>query len=311
MWLPHIDGVPTRKLADEYGWSRAQAYARLSNELDLLPDNNTLTKDCCDPNKYSGILIIDGKFVKIRGYRHKIPFIYSIDYLTHDIPIILLSPAENEPSFLKLSQYLKNCNYPLKIVVCDDRSTLQTALKQYFPNVPIQLCLNHYVENIRRILHLRTNNQHYPFFYDLIEIIFNNYVNEEQLLKNLDNLTTKWQNQELEYCNIITDIYLRRQELFAYAKVPNCPNNTNLIELYNSHLNGRLKTIKGFESFSTAQRWLNAYTIRRRTKQLTDCEGRFKHLNGKNTLQLTLKEPTLLPDILGVKLSEKAPETER
>jgi transposase-like protein len=301
LWIPHIDGIPTRKLANEYNWSPAQIYARLSDELNLLPDNNTVTEYYCDPNKYSGILIVDGKFIKIRGYKHKIPFIYTLDYLTHDIPIIQLSSAENESSFLKIFEHLKDCDYPLKIVVCDDRSTLQTALKQYFPNVPVQLCLNHYVENIRLRLHIRTDLKHRAFFYNLIEKIFENYINEEQLFKNLDDLTTKWQDQELEYSRIITDIYLRRKELFAYVKVLNCPNNTNLIELYNSHLNGRLKTIKGFKSFATAQRWLNAYTIRRRTKQLTDCEKRFKHLNGKTTLQLTLKELTGLPEILGVK----------
>ena|ERR1039457_1708692 len=42
--------------------------------------------------------------------------------------------------------------------------------------------------------------------------------------------------------NVLADIEMRRNDLFAYRHFEGCPSNTNLIELYNSHLNGRLKT---------------------------------------------------------------------
>ena len=98
--------------------------------------------------------------------------------------------------------------------------------------------------------------------------------------------------------NIILEIHARQDEFFAYHKVPNCPNNTNLIELFNSHLNGRLETIKGFSSFQSAALWLNAYILRRRTLKFTDCDKKFKHLNGKCSLEMTIKKQPLWAIIL-------------
>lgn len=64
------------------------------------------------------------------------------------------------------------------------------------------------------------------------------------------------------------------------------PRTTNLIECFNSHLEGRLKSIKGFESITHARSWFNAYFIRRRLKPFTDCQGQFRFLNGKCSLEV-------------------------
>ena len=104
--------------------------------------------------------------------------------------------------------------------------------------------------------------------------------------------------------NIVRVINERKDDLFAYLEVPDCPNSTNLIELYNSHLQGRLKTIKGFEKFGSAVIWLNAYLIRRRTKPFTDCDAKFKHLNKHASLELTIKKQARWPEVftnLGIK----------
>ena len=98
--------------------------------------------------------------------------------------------------------------------------------------------------------------------------------------------------------NIIQEVERRKTELFAFRQVPDCPKSTNMIEAYNSHLQGRLKTIKGFQSFDSAKLWLNAYAIRRRTKALTDCKGKFKVLNKHASLELTIKKQARWPEIL-------------
>lgn len=69
----------------------------------------------------------------------------------------------------------------------------------------------------------------------------------------------------------------------------------NLIEYLNSHLHGRLKTIKGFESLSHADTWLNAYFLRRRIKKLTDCKGKFRYMNGKTGVSMTQKHGIDIP----------------
>lgn len=308
-WLPHIDGIPLRKLADENNLSPAQTYRKVLAEMDLLPDNTWLTAMYC--NRFCGILIVDGKYVKVKGYKEKIPFIFCLDYLTHDPIVGILARSESEEAFLKLFCLLKTCHYPLQIVVADDRSSLIPALKYHYPKAHVQLCQNHYVENIRQQLHVRTSKYHTHFFNSLCLHVFKEYTSDQQLNDALRYLLTKRAENNPQRQMIVMDIHRRRKELFAYAKILHCPQNTNLIELYNSHLNGRLKTIKGFKSFHAAERWLNAYLIRRRTKPFTDCDAKFKHLNGKCSLQMTLKKQAEWPEIFGVKTPEKTPEMKR
>jgi len=277
--------------------------------MNSLPDNTWLTAKYC--NRFCGILIVDGKYVKVKKYKEKIPFIYGIDYLTHDPIVGILATSESEEAFLKLFRLLKTCNYPLQIVVADDRSSLIPALKHYYPKAHNQLCQNHYIENIRQQLHIRTSGYHSHFFNSLCRHVFKEHTNEKQLNNAFHYMLVRRTDNDLIRQTIIMDIHRRRKELFAYTKISHCPQNTNLIELYNSHLQARLKSIKGFKSFNAAERWLNAYLIRRRTKPFTDCEVKFKKLNGKTSLQMTLKKQTKWPDILGVKTLEKAPKTER
>lgn len=274
-------------------------------EFDTLPDNAEITKECCT---YSpGILIVDGKFVKVRGYAEKIPFIYGMDYLSHDIPVVQLSTAESGKAFDQFFAQLNATGYPLRIVVADDRSAITAALKRHFPEALIQRCQGHYLENVRNVLHLRTDKNQSHFFNSLKKHVFTEYENDEKLNAALHHVLIKRCDNDPLKQNIVMDISNRRDELFAYKKISGCPTNTNLIELYNSHLNGRLKTIKGFKSFHAAERWLNAYTLRRRTKNLTDCSLKFKHLNGTCSLKQVLKNQALWPDILGI----QQPKTER
>jgi len=99
-WIPHIDGLSIRDLAIEHNLSGSQVYRRVKKEMNSLPDNTWLTLKYC--NRFCGILVVDGKFVKVRGYQKKIPFIYGIDYLTHDIPVGILIPSESTEAFKKV-----------------------------------------------------------------------------------------------------------------------------------------------------------------------------------------------------------------
>lgn len=312
LWLPHIDGVPERKLANEYGLSEGTVHGTIVTELDALPENSWLTKEYADLSKYSRILILDGKYVKVRGYEKKIPMLWGIDYLTHDIPVKLLVPSENETAFDRYFGLLEATGYAPDIVVVDDRAGIATALLRHFPHAKVQLCHVHFLENLRASLKIRTEGTHLQFFLKVLELMKTR--DGQQLKQRVAELVLRYEYTNVVYTQIILGIWGRRRELFAYLSVPECPNNTNLIELYNSHLNGRLKTVKGFKSFHSADRWLNAYLVRRRTKELTDCERRFKHLNGRCSLEIVAKDVEAvqkLKDKLGGKGEKKAPEIER
>ncbi len=267
-------------------------------EMEQLPKNDWLTKTLCDLARCHGILILDGKYVAVKGFDRKIPFLFGIDYLTHDIPHGELFLAEDEAAFSQYFQTLKNLGYNLRIVVADDRAGLKQALRKVFPYARLQLCQNHFLENIRVDLKIRSLPTYENFFYALKEKVFDGIKTDEQITEGLKYVKDKYAGQNFLLNNILADIENRRNDLFAYRHFDNCPNNTNLIELYNSHLNGRLKTIKGFQNLISARRWLNAWMIRRRTKTLTDCEKKFKHLNKHCSLEFTIKKQASWPDSL-------------
>ena len=303
LWVPHIDGIPFRKLGDEHGLSGKQAYVRVFDELKVLPNNTELTRVYCEYT--SGILIMDGKDIKVRGYAQKIPFIYGIDYETHDILFGILSRAEDENTFLEFFKILKTMDYPLRVVVADDRTSLPLALKQVYPDVPLQLCLNHYVENIRQQLHIRTDETHRHFFNALKKYVFDDYENDAHLTTALRQLwDERCENIPLRHA-ILLQIHKRRKELFVYQTIPNCPNNTNLIELFNSHFNARLRSLKGFKTKHHADLWLNGLLLRRRTKPFTDCGSKFRHLNGKCSLEMSIKKQAEWPEICGIKAPKR------
>lgn len=241
---------------------------------------------------------MDGKYIKVAGFTVRLPFLYGIDYLTHDIPYGALYPAEDYDAFLDFFLKLRALDYSPSIVVADDRAGLKQALNKVFPLCRLQLCHNHFLENIRKQLNIRSDDRYSHFFNSLRQHIF---------LSSTDDYSYQqaWRHVWREHTQgnpilqtILKDIDRRKTELFNYLKIPGAPNNTNLIELYNSHLNGRLRTIKGFQDVLSANRWLNAYLIRRRTKTLTDCEGKFKYLNQHCSLEFTIKKQAHWPEQL-------------
>lgn len=303
--MQYIDGTPMRKLADQNGISPAKVHEQLLKEMEQLPENTWLSERYCE--RWSGRLNVDGKYVAVKGYEKKIPFIYGIDFLTHDIPVGILAPSENEEAFTKFFRLLKACRYPLQIVICDEAQAIQPALIKYFPKARVQLCHVHYLENIRTRLQVRTLPKYRTFFSYLVEA----FRREHPFAKRqamLHGLLNSFGKRDMTIKLILIDIWAKRDLLFAFSfRMNQCPHTNNLIESFNSHLQGRLKTIKGFQSFKTAERWLNAWMVRRRMKPFTDCKAPFKHLNGKMSFEIVLRKNLKLPEIKGI----QAPKDER
>lgn len=275
-------------------------HTRLIGELDSLPTNEWLSQIYC--NRWSGILNIDGKYVDTKGYDKAIPFIYGVDFGTHDIPTGLLAPSENTEAFLKLFHNLKAAHYLLRLVICDEASALQPALARVFPEAHIQLCHNHYLENIRRALRIRSDTQYQQFFAD-VRRLFHHDDRQYDAGATLHALYTTYRHSDVCVA-VLTDIWNKREELFRYLEYRGqgllCPCTNNLIEGYNSHLEGRLKSIKGFGSFASAERWLNAWMLRRRFKPFTDCGEPFKHLNGRCSFEMSKRKNAPWPKIFGI-----------
>lgn len=130
-----------------------------------------------------------------------------------------------------------------------------------------------------------------------VETLFSRKMGREEFRSRASKIFGKYKDNDLAV-KVMLDISRRSKELLGYQDVPTIPRTNNLIESFNSHLEGRLKTIKGFESFDHANSWLNAYFVRRRLKPFTDCTKKFKHLNGKRSLEITLKDGEKIDNLL-------------
>ena len=171
------------------------------------------------------------------------------------------------------------------------------AARYIYPSVSIQTCQNHFLESIRRDLNIRSSKTYQPFFLSI----------ETVLREKLDPFSFNLRLQEVykEFKGVgderisfwIGEMIRRKEELLAYQKFPGSPATTNLVEAYNSHLNPRLNTLKGFQSYHSANLWINGYILRRRLKAFTDCGQYFKHLNGKRSLEESIKRGLNLPEL--------------
>jgi len=297
----HIKGTSIRTLAHREDKGIGGTYRQLVRELAMVPHNNDVTAWYCNWKRFGGSLVVDGKYVAVKGYDEKIPFIYGMDYVTHDIPICLLATSENFQAMVQFFTKLKNMNYPLKSVTCDENDAIRMAAQYVFPGVIVQICHVHFLENIRRTLKVRSEETYRGFLADLEKHIFK----IENLGRDRLEARVRWRSPRHydDPLKIATmqHIFENSEKLTAYVKAKgifhvDCPRTTNLIESMNKQLNGRLKTIQGFESFQTAERWLSAWILRKRLTPFTDCRGKFKSLNGSPSIENTRKGGVKIPD---------------
>lgn len=284
MW-EHLSGQSYRSLGTALGSSAATLWRGVHQWLNHVPHCFDITRLYCE--RFCHILLVDGKYVKVGRYGREIPVLYGIDYLTHDIPGYRLSPSESYLSWLKYFSSLKLAQYNPSVVVCDDNENIRRAAIKVFPAVIIQLCHRHYLVNTRALLDTK-NNPNHRVFAEAIKKLISRKRSPEELQVVAGRLVRAFKGDVI-ILGILADLERRAPLLFAYMKFPRTPRTTNLIECFNSHLEGRLKTIKGFSSFQTADSWLNGYFLKRRLNPFKDCGRPFKKLNGHCSLELTLK----------------------
>jgi len=276
-------------------------YRQLVRELSGLPHNNEITEWYCNPKRFGGALVVDGKYVAVKGYAEKIPLIYGIDYKTHDIPVCLLALSENFQAMVQFFTKLKNTGYVLRSVTCDENDAIRMAALYVFPGCITQICHVHFLENIRRTLKTRSEETYRTFLEDIETHIFDvPFLGKERLEARIRWRSPRHEDDSVKIATM-QHIFQSSEKLTAYVKAKallhiDCPRTTNLIESYNKQLNGRLKTIQGFESFQTAERWLSAWMIRRRLTPFTDCRGKFKKLNGTPSIENTRRGGVKLPN---------------
>lgn len=287
----HLDGLSFRKLAVKYFMSPMKAWRVCEEELKKLPNNNQFTFNYC--SRFSSTFVFDGKYFNVASCRYDWVLLWGIDYFRHDIPIVFIAPSESYHSWSKFFFYFRIISHHPQLLVCDDNTNLKLAARKHFPVVRIQTCFNHFKENIRRNLRVRSEDT-YKDFMKRIEVVLTSKLNDEQMDKQLFSLYRDYQH-DVVTISVLTNIQRYRQELTGYRGIPGSPTTTNIIEGLNSHLESRLQGIRSFQTVNHAKLWINGYVLKRRFTRFTDCRGKFRSLNGKTGVEMTKKPEVDLP----------------
>ena len=287
----HLDGVSFRALARKYRLSPMTAWRICEEQLKRLPNNNQFTFNYC--LRFSDTFVFDGKYFNVAGYDHDWVLLWGIDYFKHDIPVIWVAPSESYHSWSKFFFYFRLINHYPQLVVCDDNTNLKLAARQHFPSVRIHTCFNHFKENIRRELKVRSNNT-YRVFMARVETVLSDKLSDAVLTQKLFNLYRDYREDPVAV-SVLTNIQRHLPELTGYRGIPHSPLTSNMIEGINSHLEARLFGLRSFQSITHARLWFNGYVLKRRLTKFTDCRGKFRSINGKCGVELTKKPGIDIP----------------
>ena len=288
MMLDHIDGLSFRDLENKYHSSKSTIQRAVTAEMRKLPDNNLLTQRCC--TRFSEVLIPDGKYLPIKGYSRDAVMLWGVDYAKHDFPLFFLAPSENYQSWGMYFRSLRNLKFHYKIVVCDDNKSLKQSCVRTFSKIHIQACYIHILRQVRLELHITKEPTYREFYRELryalsVKVHHNVEYRTRLLLKLWKDALKKSEQEEMRIMSWLDGHF--GEELFNYQYLPATPLTSNLIETFNGHLEDRLASIKGFESYHHAQLWLNAYVLKRRFTKFTDCGHKFRRLNGLRPIDQT------------------------
>lgn len=287
----HLDGLSFRKLALKYHLSPMKAWRICEEELRKLPNNNQFTFNWC--SQFSNTFVFDGKYFNLAGKNSDWVFLWGVDYFRHDIPVFLVAPSESYQAWSKFFFYFRIISHLPELIVCDDNTNLKMAARKHFPSVKIQTCFNHFKENIRRDLKVRSDET-YRSFMTRIENVLSEKLSDEAMNRQFFALFRDYRDDPVAV-SVLVNIERYRSELTGYRGIPGSPVTNNIVEGLNSHLEARLVSLCSFQSLSYAKLWFNGYVLKRRFTPFTDCRGKFRHLNGKSGVELTKKPGLDLP----------------
>lgn len=254
--------------------------------------------------QWSGYINVDDKYVRLGGKKNMM--LVATDK-TGDVVHTELLEVEEQQRIDEFFRFIKeHLHYRFKGVTTDLDEMLEKSIVQELGNdVPHQKCLKHALDNIVKIVELlqkkkrltklketgRYSAEEYKkaaLEYSEAENIYLTskkmlYSSEEDVSLELLRELSRYNRKYPKLCEFF-DRHL--EKLLTHQRVPAISKTNNIAENINRQLMRRLKTIESFQSFSTAENYLNLYKNYLRFKPYTDCRGSNKLKNGKSPLEV-------------------------
>ena len=214
-----------------------------------------------NPNIASGILILDGKALSIRGKKY-------CEHLVWDVRAGLLArrlcPGKESPQvFDDLLQGILGRGIVFTAATIDGLPGLTQVLETY--GTYVQRCHIHLLRDLKTGLQLRRFNRHSGNAQKRILFCYCKLL----LHSNSQNFLLRWRHLErLIEANVFGlspihhNVLVRFKKACHYAFThfvdARIPTTTNRLESYIGHFNARLKTMRGFKKSENANRILIA-----------------------------------------------------
>lgn len=258
-------------------------------------------------NKWSGILILDAKYLNKRSL-----LLLAIDYGTLDIVAWLVGEAESEENYIKLVDLVETTGYVIRAVVSDGEPAI-IALTQpkkqrwlfkgtrRYPRpgippvtkriprligIPHQWCVIHAERELNQYTAKLPKDERKLLDILVYKILFANTI--RQAKKWRDHLIAETYNHPTIYKQIAVMIVTRWNLLMVHHTVRvngrKIPRDTNSIENVISYANTRLKTMRRLRSFTSAEAITNLIVVNFRSKPLINTKNKLKR--GKSPLEL-------------------------
>lgn len=255
--------------------------------------------------KWGNVLSIDGKVIRVfdsfakdyagtsseKKHLLKKTWICGIDVSTKDLPHYKVADGENKTDLFDYFTTLKNeVGYDLKVCVCDGSpETMEAAKIVYGTGIGIQLCVRHFIENLKSLLKEERQDKRNETE-SLVGNIWGalNTEKETDCFTNLKSLESIQETrvQKLIFQQLRKNIFLLTTH-FRYQDQFYVPRYNNDIENLFRQVNLRLKSWNMFRNKTNAEHYLKAWALARRFTKFTDCKvGMNKLKNGKAPLEL-------------------------
>jgi transposase-like protein len=208
---------------------------------------------------------VDGKHVPVKGDSY-------CEFLAYDTKLGLVNRChrkggEGTWGYRQLFKELTEAGYTIRVVVSDGGTGIYSALRA-FDIKRHQRCHIHLLRDLKTGLRIHAKRprivlrKHYWVKYAKLVLNSTDETQLELRVKHFQRVVfTMWPGSGDVDRNTIRGFIRTLPLAFTfmdYQKIWNIPKTTNVLEGYISHLNARLKTMRGLKSPANAGRILNA-----------------------------------------------------
>lgn len=250
-------------------------------------------------NKWSGILLLDGKYLS-----RKMTLLLAVDFVTCDVVSWSVVKAETSENYKRLIDSVEKCGYKIKALVSDlepsilsltrkrKRAVSLKGTRKYprpgvkpakkkkarLEGIPHQVCLVHVKRDIKTFL-ANTDKRRKQNILNLVHKTL--YSKKLSTCANYKKKLILSLNARSENERKVAEIIIRNwknivthhNHKVGWRRIP---KDSNTVENVIAYLNQRLKTLRRLRSIKSASNITNLIIVNFRTKSLINTKSKYK-----------------------------------